>query len=71
MEYSIRKIGLEYLCEGSFSPASSILSRLAYGQTLNRVQSSEANIYWSDARETVFYDGKGVAMDKYGQCANS
>jgi len=53
-----------HLCEGSFSPASSILSQLAFGQKQNRVQPSEANIYWSDDRQTVFYGGKGVTMAK-------
>ena len=40
----------KHLCEGSFSPASSILSQLAFGQAQNRNQSSKANIYWSDDR---------------------
>ena len=54
----------KHLCEGLFSPASSILSQLAFGQAQNRNQSSEANIYWSDDRQTVFFNGKGVAMAK-------
>jgi superfamily II DNA helicase RecQ len=60
----IHKARRQYLCEGSFSPASSILSQLAFGQAQNRNQSSEANIYWSDDRQTVFYNGKGVEMAK-------
>ena len=60
----IHEVRKRHLCEGSFSPASSILSQLAFGQAQNRVQSSEANIYWSDDRQTVFYDGKGAAMAK-------
>src|SRR5271156_2957757 len=60
----IHELRKSHLCEGSFSPASSILSQLAFGQKQNRMQSSEANIYWSDDRQTVFYDGKGVAMAK-------
>lgn len=60
----IHQLRREHLCEGSFSPASSILSQLARGQAINRVQPSEANIYWSDDRQTVFYVGKGVAMAK-------
>jgi len=60
----IQEFRKSYLYEGSFSPASSILSQLAFGQAQNRVQSSEANIYWSDDRQTVFYDGKGVAIAK-------
>jgi hypothetical protein len=60
----IHELRRSHLCEGSFSPASSILSQLARGQAINRVQPSEANIYWSDDRQTVFYGGKGVAMAK-------
>ena len=60
----IHHVRSNYLCEGSFSPASSILSQLAFGQNQNWIQSSEANIYWSDDRQTVFYDGKGVVVAK-------
>lgn len=60
----IHKLRREYLCEGSFSPASSILSQLAFGQKQNRIQPSESNIYWADDRQTVFLDGKGVAVAK-------
>lgn len=59
----IHQLRRDQLCEGSFSPASSILSQLARGQAINRVQPSEANIYWSDDRQTVFYRGKGVAIE--------
>jgi hypothetical protein len=41
----IHEFRKNHLCEGSFSPASSILSQLAFGQKQNRIQSSEANIY--------------------------
>ena len=40
------------------------MSQLAFGQAQSRNQSLEANIYWSDDRQTVFYNGKGVAMAK-------
>lgn len=53
-----------FLCEGSYSVASTILTQLAYGQSINRVQPSESNIHWAANRETVFYEGKGVAMAK-------
>ena len=60
----IHELRRNHLCEGSFLPASSILLQLAFGQAQNRNQSSEANIYWSDDRQTVFFDSKGVAMTK-------
>jgi len=41
----IYKFQKRYLYIGSYSPASNILSQLAFGQKLNRMQSSEANIY--------------------------
>jgi hypothetical protein len=59
----IQEFRKSYLCKGSFSPASSILSQLAFGQAQNRVQLCEANIYWSNDRQTVNYDGKGVGFD--------
>jgi hypothetical protein len=40
----IHDIRKQHLCEGSFSPTSSILSQLAFGQKLNRNSSAEANI---------------------------
>lgn len=60
----VHELRKRYLCKGFFSPASSILSQLAFGQAHNRHQSSEANIYWSDDRQTVCYNGKGVAIAK-------
>jgi superfamily II DNA helicase RecQ len=53
-----------HLCEGSFSPTSSILTQLARGKAINKLHRSPSNIYWSDDRQTVFYTGKGVAMAK-------
>ena len=46
----IHHLRRDHLCEGSFSPASSILSQLARGQAISRDHLSEANIYWSDDR---------------------
>ncbi len=60
----IHRFRKQFLCEGSFTPASEILSQLAFRQKQNRIQPSESNIYWADDRQTVFYDGKGVAMVK-------
>ena len=58
----IQRLRKSFLCTGSFSPASSILSQLAFGKKLNKVTPAESNIHWSDDRQTVFYTGKGVAM---------
>ena len=41
----IQAVRREYLCEGSYTPASSILSQLAFGQKQSRHHSAEANIY--------------------------
>ena len=41
----IHQLQRGHLCEGSFSPASSILSQLARGQAINRVMPSKSNIY--------------------------
>ena len=60
----IHELRQNHLYEGSFLLALSILSQLAFGQAQNQNQSSEANIYWSDDCQTVFFDNKGVAMAK-------
>jgi superfamily II DNA helicase RecQ len=60
----VHEIREKHLIEGSFSPASAILTQLAYGQAINRAQQNESNIFWSDDRQTVFYLGMGVAVAK-------
>ena len=60
----VHTIREKHLCEGSFSPASSILTQLALGKALNKLHRSPSNIYWSDDRKIVYYDGKGVTMAK-------
>ena len=60
----VHTIREKHLCEGSFSPASSILTLLARGKALNKDHWSESNIYWSDDRQTVFYKGVPVAVAK-------
>ena len=59
--HSIRK---KHLCEGSFLPASSILTQLARGKALNKDHRAPSNIFWSDDRQTVEYDGRPVAVAK-------
>jgi hypothetical protein len=41
----IQEFRQKHLCEGSFSPASSILTQLARGQALNRGTQKSSNIY--------------------------
>jgi hypothetical protein len=48
MAERIHDLWKRYLYERSFSPVSSILSQLAFGQAQNHIQLSKANIYWSD-----------------------
>ncbi len=60
----MKEIRLRHLVEGSFSPASSILTQLARGQAINRAHQNESNIFWSDDRQTVFYEGKGIIIPK-------
>jgi hypothetical protein len=60
----VKKIRLQHLVEGSYSPASIIIGQLAYGQAINKTTQAPSNIFWSDDRQTVFYDGKGVAVTK-------
>ncbi len=60
----IHELWQNHLCKGSFLLALSILSQLAFGQAQNQNQSLEANIYWSDDCQTVFFDSKEVVMVK-------
>ncbi len=60
----VQKIRQTHLCEGSFLPASSILTQLARGKAINKLHRSPSNIYWSDDRQTVYHEGKGVAVAK-------
>ena len=60
----VDRIRHKHLCEGSLSPASTILTQLAFGKAINKLHRSPSNIYWSDDQQTVYYKGKGVAMAK-------
>ena len=60
----IHKLRRKHLCEGSFSPTSSILSQLAMGKKYNQVHESPANIHWSRDEQTIYYLGMGVELEK-------
>lgn len=60
----IRKLRRNHLCEGSFSPTSSILSQLAMGKKYNQLHESPANIHWSRDEQTIYYLGMGVELKK-------
>ena len=59
--YMLRR---KHLCEGSFSPTSSILSQLAKGKSFNKTHQSPANIHWSDDEQTIYHLGKPVNLGK-------
>jgi len=60
----IHDLRQQHLCEGSFSPTSSILTQLAMGKKFNQTHQSPSNIHWSDNEETIFYLGQPVVLDK-------
>jgi hypothetical protein len=60
----IHELRKKHLCEGSFSPTASILSQLAMGKKFNKTHQSQPNIHWSSDEQTVYYQGRGVAMGK-------
>jgi hypothetical protein len=60
----IEEIRKKHLCEGSFSPTSSILSQLAMGKSFNKLHKSAPNIHWSEDEQTIFWAGEGVALQK-------
>jgi hypothetical protein len=60
----VHKLRSRHLCEGSYSPASSILSQLAMGKKFNKVHQSPANIHWAEDEQTIYYEGQGVEISK-------
>ena len=60
----IEEMRRKHLCEGSFSPTSSILSQLAMGKSFNKLHKSAPNIHWSEDEQTIFYHGQGVELEK-------
>lgn len=53
-----------HLCEGSFSPTSSILTQLAMGKKFNKTHQSPSNIHWSDDEQIIYYIGQPVVLAK-------
>ena len=60
----IHELRQQHLCEGSYSPASSILSQLAKGKHYNQMHQSPANIHWSADEQTIFYKSEPVELSK-------
>lgn len=63
--HRIHKLREQHLCEGSFSPTSSILSQLARGKKFNKTHQSPANIHWSNDEQTIHYLGQPVVLGKF------
>ncbi len=63
---TVKTFRFAHLVEGSFSPASSILTQLAKGQKDNSVHHAPANIHWSQDRQTVYFAGRPVDLPKIG-----
>lgn len=61
----IKQMRKKHLCEGSFSPTSSILSQLAMGKSFNKLHKSTPNIHWSVDEETIYYLGKPIVLKKF------
>jgi hypothetical protein len=60
----IHALRSKHLCEGSYSPAASILSQLAMGKSYNKTHQSPANIHWSNDEQTIHYQGQPVELSK-------
>jgi hypothetical protein len=60
----ITQIRSKHLCEGTYSPTSTLLAQLAYGKWLNRHISSNSNIHWSSDENTLFYLGLPIELSK-------
>lgn len=60
----VRTMRAKHLCEGSWSPTSSILSQLAMGKKYNKVHQSPSNIHWSADAQTIYYGGEPVTLSR-------
>jgi len=60
----IHQLRALHLCEGSFSPTSSILTQLAMGKKFNKTHQSPSNIHWSDDEKTINYLGQPIVLAK-------
>lgn len=60
----LHKLRRQHLCEGSFSPAASILSQLAMGKKYSSMHVSPANIHWSADEQTIYFQGQGITLAK-------
>jgi hypothetical protein len=60
----IHKLRTRHLCEGSFSPVSSILTQLAMGKKMNATHEHPSNIHWSEDLQTIYFHGMPVALGR-------
>lgn len=60
----IHELRRKHLCEGAFSPTSSILTQLAMGKKFNKTHQSPSNVHWSDDEQTIYYLGQPVELAK-------
>lgn len=60
----VHELRSRHLCEGSYSPTSSILTQLAMGKKYNTTHQSPTNIHWSNDEQTIYYLGEGVDLKK-------
>ena len=68
---SVKSFRLAHLVEGSFSPASSILTQLAKGKKYNSVHRSPSNIHWAEGKETIYFKGRPPELAKVGPMCNA
>jgi hypothetical protein len=60
----IHELRQKHLCEGAFSPTSSILTQLAMGKKFNKTHQSPSNIHWSEDEQIIYYLGQPVELPK-------
>ena len=63
---TVKEFRLAHLVEGSYSPASRILTQLAKGQKDNAAHLSSTTVHWSTDKQTVFFSGRPVHLPKIG-----
>jgi len=68
MRERIEEVRRKYLCLGSCTSTSSILSQLAMGRKLNKAYGRPPNIYWAD-HDTIVYLGMPIPLAKVQELA--
>jgi len=55
----------QFLADGSYSPASTMISLLAYGKSVALNSGNAGSVLWSKDKTTLFLHGRPISMDRF------